>query len=105
MGLSTMTALAINFATDLSVILGAIIVLAVDVSAPITSTLLLAFGGDIYLQIGCVKYMPKLINSALPPRRTMFCVLFFIVRVTIIGFVLLDHEHYIVKRGGHGRGH
>jgi zinc transporter ZupT len=104
-GLSTMTALAINFATGLSVILGVVIVLAVDVSTPVTG-LLLAFGGGIYLQIGCVECMPKMVNSALTPRRKMFCVLFFIVGAVLIGLVLLDHEHCIAEGGGHdGHGH
>eukprot|EP00558_Chaetoceros_sp_UNC1202_P014514 CAMPEP_0197234068 /NCGR_PEP_ID=MMETSP1429-20130617/1913_1 /TAXON_ID=49237 /ORGANISM="Chaetoceros sp., Strain UNC1202" /LENGTH=422 /DNA_ID=CAMNT_0042692395 /DNA_START=27 /DNA_END=1295 /DNA_ORIENTATION=- len=99
-GLSTLTALAINFATGLSVILGAIIVLAADVSDSATG-LLLAFGGGVYLQIGCVECMPKMVNPALSPRRKLVCLLAFIVGAVLIGLVLLDHEHCIAEGDGH----
>jgi zinc transporter ZupT len=104
-GLSTMTALAINFATGLSVILGAIIVLANDVASS-TTGLLLAFGGGIYLQIGCVECMPKMVNPSLSPTRKLVCIAAFIFGSVLIGLVLLDHEHCIAEGGGHdGHGH
>jgi len=104
-GLSTMAALAVNFATGLSVILGAVIVLANDVASS-TTGLLLAFGGGIYLQIGCVECMPKMVNPALSPKRKLICMFFFIVGAILIGLVLLDHEHCIPEgddsHAGHG---
>lgn len=100
-GLSSPTALAINFITGLSVILGTVIVLAVDVDSS-TTGLLLAFGGGIYLQIGCVECMPKMVNSALNPMRKFACVSAFIFGAVLIGLVLLDHEHCIA---GDGDGH
>ena len=99
-GLSPLVALLINFATGTSVLLGAIIVIAADVSAA-TTGLLLAFGGGIYLQIGCVECMPKMVNPALTPVRKMACILFFIVGAVLIGLVLLDHEHCISEGDGH----
>ena len=100
-----MTALAINFATGLSVILGAIIVLANDVASS-TTGLLLAFGGGIYLQIGCVECMPKMVNPSLSPTRKLVCIAAFIFGSVLIGLVLLDHEHCIAEGGGHdGHGH
>lgn len=104
-GLSTLSALIINFCTGLSVILGAVIVLAVDVSSSATG-MLLAFGGGIYVQIGCVECMPKMVNSALTPTQKATCVLAFIFGAVLIGLVLLDHEHCIAEGGGHdGHGH
>ena len=102
-GLSTMSALAINFATGLSVILGAVIVLASDVASS-TTGLLLAFGGGIYVQIGCVECMPKMVNPALSPSRKLVCVTAFIVGAVLIGLVLLDHEH-CAGGDGHDHGH
>ena len=99
-GLSTLQALAINFATGLSVILGTIIVLAVDVKTS-TTGLLLAFGGGVYLQIGCVECMPKMCNHALSPARKLLCILAFTVGAVLIGLVLLDHKHCIAEGDGH----
>eukprot|EP00553_Chaetoceros_curvisetus_P007054 CAMPEP_0204631856 /NCGR_PEP_ID=MMETSP0717-20131115/23654_1 /ASSEMBLY_ACC=CAM_ASM_000666 /TAXON_ID=230516 /ORGANISM="Chaetoceros curvisetus" /LENGTH=99 /DNA_ID=CAMNT_0051649543 /DNA_START=41 /DNA_END=340 /DNA_ORIENTATION=- len=99
-----MTALAINFATGLSVILGAVIVIAADVSS-VTIGLLLAFGGGVYLQIGCVECMPKMVNPALSPARKGVCILMFIIGAVLIGLVLLDHEHCIADGHDHGHGH
>ena len=100
-GLSSLMALLINFLTGTSVILGTVIVLAVDVPDS-TIGLLLAFGGGVYLQIGCVECMPKMVSHALTPARKLFCILMFIIGAVLIGLVLLDHEHC----GGHdGHGH
>lgn len=104
-GLSTLSALVINFVTGLSVILGAVIVLAMDVSSSATG-LLLAFGGGIYLQIGCVECMPKMVNPALTPARKVACLFWFVIGAVLIGLVLLDHEHCIAEGGAHdGHGH
>merc|ERR1711997_532141 len=102
-GLRPLTALLINFLTGTSVILGAIIVVAVDV-ANSTTGLLLAFGGGVYLQIGCVECMPKMVSNVLTPARKLFCLLMFIIGAVLIGLVLLDHEH-CGGHGDHGHGH
>merc|ERR1740123_2361477 len=102
-GLSTLWALVINFVTGLSVLLGAVIVLSVSVSDA-TTGLLLAFGGGIYLQIGAVECMPKMLNPSLTVGKKFACIFYFIVGAVLIGLVLLDHEHCIAE-GGHGHGH
>ena len=99
-GLSTVTALVINFVTGMSVLLGAVIVLALEVSNPVTG-LLLAFGGGVYLQIGAVECMPKMVNPALTVSQKVTCIVSFILGTVLIGLVLLDHEHC----GGHDHGH
>ena len=99
-GLSTMSALAINFVTGLSVVLGTVIVLAADVASS-TTGLLLAFGGGVYLHIGCVECMPKMVNPSLTPARKLVCLTAFIFGAVLIGLVLLDHEHC----GGDGHDH
>lgn len=99
-GLSTLSAVLVNFTTGLSVILGTIIVLAIDIKTS-TTGLLLAFGGGIYLQIGCVECMPKMCSHALSPLRKFFCILAFITGAVLIGLVLLDHEHCIADGHDH----
>lgn len=102
-GLSTTTALIINFVTGTSVLLGAIIVLALDVSNAVTG-MLLAFGGGVYLQIGAVECMPKMVNPALTASQKLTCIAAFIIGTVLIGLVLLDHEH--CGGDGHdGHGH
>eukprot|EP00553_Chaetoceros_curvisetus_P009216 CAMPEP_0204615968 /NCGR_PEP_ID=MMETSP0717-20131115/3322_1 /ASSEMBLY_ACC=CAM_ASM_000666 /TAXON_ID=230516 /ORGANISM="Chaetoceros curvisetus" /LENGTH=236 /DNA_ID=CAMNT_0051629037 /DNA_START=246 /DNA_END=953 /DNA_ORIENTATION=+ len=103
-GLSTLSALAINFATGMSVILGAVIVLAADVSNA-TTGLLLAFGGGVYIQIGCVECMPKMVNPVLSPARKGVCIISFILGAVLIGLVLLDHEHCVGEDGHDHGGH
>merc|ERR1712117_941786 len=104
-GLSCVTALIINFVTGTSVIIGALIVLGTDVSDS-TTGLLLAFGGGVYLQIGAVECMPKMMNPDLNPMRKLICIFFFIFGAVLIGLVLLDHEHCGGGDGhGHGHGH
>merc|ERR1712038_656921 len=102
-GLKTIHALAINFITGMSVILGTIIVLAAGVEDS-TTGLLLAFGGGVYLQIGCVECMPKMVSSALTPMRKLVCISVFIFGAILIGLVLLDHEHCVAE-GHEGHAH
>lgn len=100
-GLSKMMALVINFITGMSVLLGAVIVLASDVKES-TTGLLLAFGGGVYLQIGCVECMPKMLDHSLSSKSKLSCVFAFIVGAVLIGLVLLDHKHCTSGEGGDG---
>ena len=104
-GLSTFAALAINFITGTSVLLGAIIVLLLDVSNPVTG-MILAFGGGVYLQIGAVECMPKMVNPVLTISQKVSCVVAFIIGTVLIGLVLINHEHCGEGHDhGHGHGH
>ncbi len=103
-GLSTLTALLINFVAGTSVIVGTIIVLAADIESS-TTGLLLAFGAGVYLQIGCVECMPKMINSTLSPMRKLVCLFAFTIGAVLIGLVLLDHKHCGGDDHGHGDSH
>ena len=100
-GLSTVTALLINFVTGTSVLVGAVIILLLEVSNPVTG-LLLAFGGGVYLQIGAVECMPKMFSPSLTTSQKMTCILAFIAGTVLIGLVLINHEHC---GGGHDHGH
>ena len=99
-GLSTVSALIVNFLTGTSVLIGAIIVLLLDVSDPVTG-LILALGGGVYLQIGAVECMPKMVNPSLGVSQKISCIAAFIFGTVLIGLILINHEHC----GGHDHGH
>merc|ERR1719401_516809 len=94
-------ALIWNFVSGLSVILGAIIVMAVDV-ADKDIGLLLAFGGGTYLHIAATECMPRIYNDKLGLLTRFICMISFIVGAVLIGLVLLDHEHCVPAAAGGG---
>jgi len=102
--LSPLVALVLNFVTGLSVVLGAIVVLASD---PPNSDvgLLLAFGAGTYLHIGTVECMAKIYEAKQSALIRAASVMAFIVGTIIIGLVLLDHEHCVPAEGASGGGH
>jgi len=101
-------ALALNFISGMSVLLGAIIVLS---SEPDNKNvgMLLAFGAGTYLHIGAVECMPKIYRATMEEAKSSkilrgSCILAFIVGTILIGLILLDHEH-CVPEGESGGGH
>jgi len=87
-------ALASNFVSGLSVILGAIVVVATDVSDESVG-LLLALGGGVYLHIGATECMPKIYNAKLSTPARVAAIIAFVAGAVVIGLVLLDHEHCV----------
>eukprot|EP00441_Pelagodinium_beii_P009105 CAMPEP_0197704732 /NCGR_PEP_ID=MMETSP1338-20131121/126082_1 /TAXON_ID=43686 ORGANISM="Pelagodinium beii, Strain RCC1491" /NCGR_SAMPLE_ID=MMETSP1338 /ASSEMBLY_ACC=CAM_ASM_000754 /LENGTH=558 /DNA_ID=CAMNT_0043288635 /DNA_START=47 /DNA_END=1723 /DNA_ORIENTATION=+ len=102
-GLSNMAALAVNFVSGLSVLLGTAIILFTDVSNDAIG-LLLAFGGGVYIHVGAVDCMPKMYNSNFSLVQRLACLLSFIVGAVAIGLILIGHEH-CVPEGGDGHAH
>jgi len=92
--LSSCTALVLNFVSGMSVVLGAIVVLASD-PADSSVGILLAFGAGTYLHIGAVECMPKIYEAKLSAALRVACIVAFIVGTIIIGLILLDHEHCV----------
>jgi zinc transporter ZupT len=92
--LGPVLALVLNFVSGMSVVLGAIIVLASD---PDDSSvgMLLAWGAGVYLHIGAVECMPKIYEAKLSAWLRVASVLAFILGTVLIGLVLLDHEHCV----------
>eukprot|EP00928_Gymnodinium_smaydae_P026537 TRINITY_DN20809_c0_g1_i2.p1 TRINITY_DN20809_c0_g1~~TRINITY_DN20809_c0_g1_i2.p1 ORF type:complete len:466 (-),score=58.40 TRINITY_DN20809_c0_g1_i2:338-1702(-) len=101
--LRPVVALGLNFLSGISVLLGAVIVLASDVSDS-TIGLLLAFGGGVYVHIAATECMPKAYNPNLSGMMRACSLLMFIFGAVVIGLVLLDHEH-CVPGGGEGGHH
>jgi zinc transporter ZupT len=107
-GLGRMKALAANFISGMGVLLGALIIIAAEVSDSDTG-LLLAFGGGVYLHVAATECMPKIYNKDLTPVQNLVCLGAFIVGAVLIGLILLDHEHCVpaapegeASSGGHG---
>jgi len=91
-GLKPFTALAFNFVSGWSVVLGVIIILAKDVS-DLDQGVMLAFGGGVYLQIGATECMSRVHQHASHPKLLFTALLAFACGAIAIGLVLLDHEH------------
>lgn len=100
-GLRPATALALNFASGLSIVLGVIIVFAGDVSES-TQGMLLAFGGGVFLHIAAVECMTEVYSKATSSCARFSALLAFVVGAVSIGLVLLDHEHCVEHNHGHG---
>jgi zinc transporter ZupT len=97
-------ALLLNFLSGMSVLLGAIIMVASDVSDDAVG-LLLAFGAGTYLHIGATECMPKIYSDKLKPGARAGCIATFILGTVLIGLILLDHEHCVPSAEGGGGGH
>ena len=95
-----MTALALNFVSGLSIVLGVIVVFAGDVSES-TQGLLLAFGGGVFLHIAAVECMTEVYQKASTSCMRFSALLAFAVGAVSIGLVLLDHEHCIEHQHSH----
>lgn len=94
-GMKPITALAWNFVSGLSVILGVVIILGCDVDSR-AQGLLLAYGGGVYLQIGAAECIPSM-NSAAGGSKLLRLagILAFAFGAFCIGVVLFDHKHCI----------
>ena len=93
-------ALLLNGLSGLSVLLGTIIVFSLESIHDPTVGMLLAFGGGVYVQIGASECMPRVFTNADSVKARVCCLASFVVGVTAIGLVLLDHRHCNAG-GGH----
>ena len=84
-------ALLVNFASALPVVLGTLLVYALD---PDSSSLgcLLAFGGGTYMYLATVPCFSKL-TKLTRGRDMILHFMLFTLGAVAIGLVLLDHEH------------
>eukprot|EP00559_Dactyliosolen_fragilissimus_P002885 CAMPEP_0184860460 /NCGR_PEP_ID=MMETSP0580-20130426/5350_1 /TAXON_ID=1118495 /ORGANISM="Dactyliosolen fragilissimus" /LENGTH=566 /DNA_ID=CAMNT_0027357577 /DNA_START=77 /DNA_END=1777 /DNA_ORIENTATION=- len=91
-GLRVFTALALNFLSGTSCILGGIIILSLNITSE-TVGILLALAAGIYIQIAAVQSYPRaeaLVENKLD--KFMFLIMAILGAIPI-GLVLLDHEH------------
>ncbi|KAL9139520.1 Zinc transporter ZIP12 [Amphidinium carterae] len=94
-----------NFLSGLSALLGAIIAYETEVSSQ-TEGLTLAFGGGVYIFVALTELGPAFFLEA--ENKSIVASLarlgLFALGATLIGLVLLDHEHCIAGGGGEGGG-
>ena len=93
--LTPFKALALNFLSGTSVIIGVVVVLAVDAIEGQVTGMLLAFGGGVYLQIGGVECMGKMHLKCTTLELRAASLLAFAIGAIAIGLVLLDHTHCV----------
>ena len=92
--LKPLQALALNFLSGTSVLIGCLIVLSADLDN-LAIGMILTFGGGIYIQIGLTECMARVYGMASSTKLKAIAILFFILGAIAIGLVLLDHVHCI----------
>jgi zinc transporter ZupT len=91
-GLGPPAALALNFLSGFSVVLGTVIVLASDVSDA-SIGLILAFGGGVYIHVGATECMPRVYRLVDTSAARLLALLAFVLGAVAVALVLLNHEH------------
>ncbi len=101
--LSPKRALALNFLSGTSVVLGAVIALSAEMDNRAIG-MVLTFGGGIYVQIGLGEAMARVYSMATSIKLKALAIAFFCLGALAIGLVLLDHQHCDTG-GGHAHAH
>lgn len=91
-GLSIVQALVVNFVSGLSVLLGGIFVLAMDVS-DMTIGVILALSCGIYIYIACTESFPKARKNMITRSDFAIAIGSFLIGVIPIGLALINHSH------------
>jgi len=86
-------ALLLNFLSGTSVLLGVLVLLAQDTVDDVSTGMLLAYGGGVYIQIGAAECMARVGDAAKTPQLMLIALLCFITGAAAIGTVLIKHEH------------
>ena len=90
--ISACTALCLNFVGGLSVLAGALLVMAIEVSSNITGNIL-AVGGGVYMYIAGVECLPRVKEAHESLGDKLISLVSFVFGVIPIGLVLLNHGH------------
>jgi zinc transporter ZupT len=85
-------ALLLNFMGGLSVMIGALIVLAVDINGMISGCIL-AVGAGVYINIAATECLPRARETHDCRKDKIMSIISFFVGVVPIGLVLLNHLH------------
>merc|ERR1719389_914779 len=91
--LTAVQALALNFVSGLSVLLGVIIIMSMSEMDGRAIGMILTSGGGIYIQIGLGECMASVYKLAQTVKLRLISILFFVIGAVAIGLVLLDHKH------------
>jgi zinc transporter ZupT len=91
-GMSTCQALTYNFLSGFSVMFGALLIVALDLSETVTGALLSVSAG-VYIYIAATECIPRLQAARKDTKDTAMFLLCFIIGAVPIGLVLLNHGH------------
>jgi zinc transporter ZupT len=91
-GMSTRQALVLNFLSGFSVMFGAVLIVALDLSEQLTGALLSVSAG-VYIYIAAVECIPRIQAARKDARDTLLFLLCFTIGAIPIGLVLLNHGH------------
>jgi zinc transporter ZupT len=91
-GMSTRQALTYNFLSGFSVMLGAVLIVALDLSDVLTGSLL-SMSAGVYIYIAATECIPRIQAAQKSVADTMTFLLCFIIGAVPIGLVLLNHGH------------
>lgn len=91
-GLRVTTALAVNFTAGLSVVLGGIVVLSMDVS-DLSIGVILSIAAGVYINIAASECVPRVSAVVSCATDRIIAVLAFIVGAVPVGLSLLNHQH------------
>jgi zinc transporter ZupT len=85
-------ALLLNFVGGLSVLLGALLILTVDISSNATGCIL-AIGGGVYIYVAVGECLPRAQQVQKNATDKVISLVSFVMGVIPIGLVLLNHGH------------
>jgi zinc transporter ZupT len=91
-GMSTRQALTYNFLSGLSVMLGALLVVALELSEAFTGGLLSVSAG-VYIYIAATECIPRIQAAQKDAKDTLVFLILFIIGAVPIGLVLINHGH------------
>jgi zinc transporter ZupT len=91
-GLNVVQALTANFLSGFSVMIGAVLVLSIDLNDTLIGAILIMSGG-VYIYISAVECIPRIHAARKTARDTALFFACFVAGAVPIGLVLLNHGH------------
>ena len=91
-GLPRTTALALNFLSSFSTMIGALLILSLDMSNEATG-IILAISAGVYLYIASSECVPRVMAQRKKAKDTLLFFICFVLGASPIGLVLLNHGH------------
>ena len=91
-GFSPMKALALNFISGLSVMLGVVVIMAMDVSKESVGVVL-SMSAGVYMYIALTECAPRIHHYIVDTQSRVLSFVFWTIGAVPIGLVLLSHEH------------
>ena len=91
-GISIPRALLLNFASSLSDVIGALLIISSNLGN-VAIGVMLAFAAGVYLHISASDCLPRVYSVVKISRDRWYSVLFFMIGALPIGLTLLKHGH------------